>query len=359
MAVYLTVVGEDLKKGWFTAKAGAGGKTAELSIYDEIGIWGISAKAFIQALRDLGDVDEIRLDINSPGGDVFDGLAIYNALKQHKAAVHVTVQGIAASMASVVAMAGDTVTMPANAFMMIHNPFSLVVGDAEELREWADVLDKLEASLAGVYVGKTGLADAKVRDLMAAQTWLTAAEAEEAGFADKVIAETKAAARFDLSRYSAAPKGATEIVAVATDAGAGGDSVLDAPRETRSETMTVKPSGEQPNGNEPGTPAAPAATAAPAPGTEAAGAVDAARAEGAKTARAITELVALAGGSLADANKFLAEGKSVDDVRAALLAKRDAGTDTHDNAVRGQHMPAPERGSLAARMAARFKKGRD
>ena len=106
-------------KTWFTARATDG--IAELSIYDEIGSYGVPAKAFIDEMKSLGDISELTLRINSPGGSVFDGIAIYNALKRHPAKVIVTVEGLAASIASVILCAGDEVVMPKNALIMIHD----------------------------------------------------------------------------------------------------------------------------------------------------------------------------------------------------------------------------------------------
>lgn len=193
-------------RSWFTAKAPATGETvAEIAIYDEIGYFGVSAQAFRDALGTLGEVSQINLRINSPGGEVFDGIAVYNMLKRHTAKVNVTVDGIAASMASVVAMAGDSIVMPENAMMMIHNPSGFVVGTSDDMREIADALDKMKQGLVSAYVSKTGMTKAKVEKLMSDTTWMTAKEAVEMGFADKVDKPVKAKNTFDLSRYKNAP----------------------------------------------------------------------------------------------------------------------------------------------------------
>lgn len=113
-------------KSWFRMQAGGQGE-ADIYIYDEIGFWGVTAKQFISDMNALGDITHINLHINSPGGDVFEGIAIFNALKNHGAAITVYVDGVAASMASLIAMAGDTVIMPENAFMMIHKPWGSAV----------------------------------------------------------------------------------------------------------------------------------------------------------------------------------------------------------------------------------------
>jgi ATP-dependent Clp protease, protease subunit len=119
-------------KRWFDFRAQA--KGAEIVIYDEIGAFGIPAKAFLDELKAVGPIAELTLRINSPGGSVFDGVAIYNALKRHAAATTVWIDGIAASIASMIAMAGDEVAMPENAILMLHDPSALVLGTAVDMR---------------------------------------------------------------------------------------------------------------------------------------------------------------------------------------------------------------------------------
>lgn len=194
-----------MNRTWFKITALADGE-ARVDIYDEIGAWGIRAVDFIKALKDLGPVARLSVHINSPGGEVFDGLAIYNNLKAHSAEVVVVVDGLAASAASVIAMAGDRVIMPANAMMMIHDPSGLVMGDADDMREMAGILEKISVSLASTYVSKSGMTPEDALKLMSEDTWLTAQEAVELGLADEVTDEIKIAAKFDLSRYANAPK---------------------------------------------------------------------------------------------------------------------------------------------------------
>ena len=112
------------------------GRGAEIVIYDEIGAFGIPAKAFLDELKALGPVPELTVRINSPGGSVFDGVAIYNALKRHSAAITVWIDGIAASIASMIAMAGDEIVMPENAMLMLHDPSGLVMGTAAACAPW-------------------------------------------------------------------------------------------------------------------------------------------------------------------------------------------------------------------------------
>lgn len=195
-------------RSWFRAQASGDG-TAEISIYDEIGAWGITAKDFQQELKALGGLTQIFMRINSPGGDVFDGLAIYNMLKRHRASVTVTVDGIAASIASVVAMAGDEVLMPANAMMMVHDPAGVVIGTSKEMRALAEALDKVKQSIVSAYVAKSGGDRDEIGQLMADETWLTADEAVDLGLADGIEEPVRMAANFDLSRFKHPPAGLT------------------------------------------------------------------------------------------------------------------------------------------------------
>lgn len=119
----MAALGAGRGSNWYSMKASAE-DTADISIYEEIGGWGISARQFAEELTALGQVNHINLHIHSPGGDVFDGIAIYNLLKNHPASKTVYIDGLAASMASVIAMVGDPIIMPENAMMMIHQPLS-------------------------------------------------------------------------------------------------------------------------------------------------------------------------------------------------------------------------------------------
>jgi ATP-dependent Clp protease protease subunit len=178
---------------------------AEIVIYDEIGAFGIPAKAFLDELKALGPVAELTVRINSPGGSVFDGVAIYNALKRHDAAITVWIDGIAASIASVIAMAGDEVVMPENAMLMLHDPSGLVMGTAADMRAMAEALDKMKAGMVAAYRDRSGTDDTEIEALMAAETWLSAEEAVELGLADRVEAPVRMAAHFDLSHFRNPP----------------------------------------------------------------------------------------------------------------------------------------------------------
>jgi ATP-dependent Clp endopeptidase proteolytic subunit ClpP len=181
----------------------------ELLIYGFVGDdWDeLDAKTIIQQVQALGDLDELVVRVNSGGGFVFEGLAIYNFLNGYKGNVSVFVDGIAASMASVICMAGDTITMPENALMMIHNPWDLSIGDADQLRKDADVLEKVKDSLVSVYVAKTGKSRGDISELMDAETWFSAQEALDNGFID-VISSSVASedvARVDVMNFIHTP----------------------------------------------------------------------------------------------------------------------------------------------------------
>lgn len=169
-------------------------------LYDDIGAWGISARQFARDLAALGDVSQIDLRIHSSGGDVMDGTAMYNILRGHPARVEVYIDGMAASMASVVAMAGDVIYMPANAMMMVHKPWGGQVGDADDMRDYADLLDKVEGTLVQSYVRKTGKSTEEIAAMLKKTTWMDGNEAVAAGFADQVLEPLKAAAQLSSKR---------------------------------------------------------------------------------------------------------------------------------------------------------------
>ena len=173
--------------------------SADLLLYGEIASstwWGdeITPKQFADDLAALGDVSTIHLRINSPGGDVFAASAIYNLLKAHKAKVVTHVDGLAASAASVIAIAGDEVIMPGNAMMMVHNPWTYMAGDARDMRKMADTLDTVRDTIIASYQAKTGMERQALINLMNSETWLTAEQAKEYGFADTVAEPVKVAA---------------------------------------------------------------------------------------------------------------------------------------------------------------------
>lgn len=179
-------------------------KEAEIWIYEEIGdSWfgGISASQFSKDMKAYADTEKITVRINSPGGDVFDGIAIYNILKQHKAKVEVHIDGLAASIASVIAMAGDTIHIAENAMMMIHEAWTVVAGSSGMLREAADMLEKVNGQIVKTYMTRASVEEQQIIDLMAAETWMTAEEAVEYGLADQMSESLDMAACFDLSKF--------------------------------------------------------------------------------------------------------------------------------------------------------------
>ena len=191
-----------------TPPAGGDQKVAVFRLYDPIdswgGEWGVSAKEFAAALDALPDTtSEIRLHINSPGGEVFEGLAILNALRAHDARVVAVVDGIAASAASFIAVGADELVMAKNSELMIHDAWGLCVGNAQDMRELADRLDHFSNNIASVYADKAQGDVATWRAAMAAETWYSAEEAVKAGLADRVDTKKDAAkARFDLSIFT-------------------------------------------------------------------------------------------------------------------------------------------------------------
>ena len=188
-----------------------GGDEAEIVLYDEIGYWGVTAEQFREELQGVS-ARTIHLRINSPGGSVFEALAMFNSLREHPARVIAHVDGLAASAATVVALGGDELRMASNAFFMIHDPWLLTIGNAEQLRKDADLLDKIGGSIVDTYQAKTKASAEEVKAWMEAETWFNAEEAQEAGFADSVEHQEEdddlaaaAAALFDLSIYSHVP----------------------------------------------------------------------------------------------------------------------------------------------------------
>lgn len=159
---------------------------AEIRIYDEISWWGMTAEDFAQELDEV-TADEILVMINSPGGDVFDGIAIYNALRAHKAKVTTRVDGLAASIASVIAQAGDQRVMLSGSQMMIHDAWGLCIGNAQDMTEMAEVLDKLTGNIAGIYATRGNHDREHYRELMRGDTWFDDEEAVEQGLADEVV----------------------------------------------------------------------------------------------------------------------------------------------------------------------------
>lgn len=176
----------------------ARGNRGEIYLYGVIGdSWfgdGVSAKQFAADLKALGAVKTIDLRINSEGGDVFQGQTMYSLLTQHEAKVIVHIDGLAASAASFVAMAGNEIEIAEGAFVMIHNARGGMWGEADDLRKYADLIETVNGTIRDIYVARTKNETKKVKDWMDAETWFTGKEAVDAGFANRVVENLKVAA---------------------------------------------------------------------------------------------------------------------------------------------------------------------
>jgi ATP-dependent protease ClpP protease subunit len=194
---------------WFRIK-NVSTDEAEILLYDEVGGWGTYADDFVAELKAI-TAPKIRLRVNSPGGSVFEGLAVANALRSHSSEVTVQVDGIAASIASVIAMAADRVVVQPQAMLMLHDAAGVCLGNAQDMIEMASLLDKISDNIAGAYAEKAGGTAEDWRQVMVKETWYTAEEAVEAGLADEVLPARKqqsepdeaepAMRQFDLAAY--------------------------------------------------------------------------------------------------------------------------------------------------------------
>jgi ATP-dependent Clp endopeptidase proteolytic subunit ClpP len=321
-------------RNWYTIRAQALG--AEVVIYDEIGAYGVSAKGFLAELAALPEATPLALRLNSPGGSVFDAVAIYNALLRHSGTVTVWIDGIAASAASYIAMAGDEIVMPENAFLMIHDPAGVVMGTAIDMRAMAEALDKVKGSLLQGYAAKSGRSQEEIAPLMAAETWLDAKDALDLGLIDRIAEPVRIAARFDVGRFRNAPPVLVKDAGDAAEDEPSGTAEADvdpAPAESASDddadgvagsdvSVHVDPPAAEPDPPpDPGTPpVAPDAASAVA-------IVDAAniRAEAIAHARAVIDLCRLAGQPQM-AGRFLEADTGLDEVRNRLLAAKAEAT---------------------------------
>lgn len=208
------------KRGFFRAEAAEGGEEATIYLYDQIvsdeltAEWwgGVAPQSFVKELLAI-DAPVIHLRINSPGGDVFAGRVMEQAIREHKSKVIAHIDGYAASAASYVALAADEVVIAPGGMFMIHKAWSVGWGNSADLMHLANLLDKIDGTLADTYVRETKNERQQILDWMAAETWFTADEAVEHGFADSIAEASKAAAqvKFDLSAYANAPKGEREV----------------------------------------------------------------------------------------------------------------------------------------------------
>ena len=188
-----------MNEKWYNIQNKAG-KPADVYIFDEIGTYGITAQEFITDIKDLKDTP-INLRINSLGGDVFDGMAMYNVIKRREAKTTVYIEGIAASIATIISLGADEVVMAENSLFMIHNAWGGTMGEAKDMRKTADTLEKITGELTDIYRKKTGLSYDALAEMMDEETWLNANEALEMGFIDTISDSIKVAAKYDVSKF--------------------------------------------------------------------------------------------------------------------------------------------------------------
>ena len=311
----------------FTFKAKAGNKPAVLALDEEIGFWGTQAKDF-RAQLDAVQGNELVVEINSPGGDVMAGLGIYNMLRnwaKDGKTVTTRVTGVAASIASIIALAGDKREMPKNTFAMVHQVANVMIGayTADELRDAAALNDKITGSMRSIYTSRMGVDEAKATEIMSKDTWLTADESLDLGFATALIDDIKATASFSLDR-AALPEHVAKVFKAEADP------------EQKPEGDDEPPAAP----DEPEVPDTPVAkqieTLATTAGLQAHAAVFAVACASVDEAKAritaATEIVALCAVAKRpdDAAPAIRANKTVADVRASLIAAM-AEADEHTN----------------------------
>lgn len=174
-----------------------------LYIYDEISPWGIDAKSIVKDIASA--TGPIRMKLNTPGGNVFDGIAIYSAMRASKNEISVDIEGIAASAGAIIAMGGTKINMAENAFLMIHEAWTLMVGNASDLRKEADVLEKIDEQIVNIFSKKSGKDNKEVKKALSAETWFNGQEAMDWGLIDNIIETEPAQNLFDLSVFNNVP----------------------------------------------------------------------------------------------------------------------------------------------------------
>jgi ATP-dependent Clp protease protease subunit len=310
---------------WYSITASADNSVASLSIYDEIGMWGVNARDFIRDLKSI-TAPTVEISINSPGGSLFDAVAMFNALRASGKTIVTKVAGVAASAASYILQAGDTRTAPENTFVMVHNPLMGAYGTAEDMREAADILDKVGESMRATYQTRSGMSDEQMAETFATDTWLTAQEALDLGLLDEVTPAIAVSASYEVDRL---PENIKALL-------------QGAPKEAPAADVppATKPYAEQ---------VAEILAAADLSEHAAAfvlryttlDAVSAAVGE-AREIRALCTVLAK------DAKPFIAAGTSLADVRAALLAAQVAADPGEiDNAEKTGGAPAPAQPNAA------------
>lgn len=189
---------------WFKIE-NASAPVAEVSIFDEISPWGVTAQDFISEIKGI-TAGQVNLHLNTPGGDVYDGIAIYNAIRDHPAQFHAFIPGLAASIGTVIAMGADRIVIAPHARMMIHDAWAMAAGNAEDMAKLSARLESTSDNIAAIYAERAGQTPEEWRALMKAETWYTDQEAVDAGLADEVgrsndVKSLRQAALFDLSRF--------------------------------------------------------------------------------------------------------------------------------------------------------------
>lgn len=233
------------KKSWYTMRAAAeDGSPARVEIYDEIGAWGVSAKDFVRDFLSIdGEGKTIDVRLNTPGGEVFDRLAMANTIEAAKAKTVGIVDGLAASMGSVIFSACDERVMPENAFVMIHNPSSGAWGESKDLRKAADTLDAIRAQMVGYYAKRTGRGEDEIGEMMDATTWMSGLDAVAMGFATAVTdpVSVKACVKPDMvAKMGEIPEAAKALLIAQEDAGVEVDDPAD--EQVEAKAADVAPS---------------------------------------------------------------------------------------------------------------------
>jgi ATP-dependent Clp endopeptidase proteolytic subunit ClpP len=316
-------------KTWYALSPKAAKLETEISIFDEIGGYGVTAKDFLADLAQIPADHKIVLRIHSLGGEVFDGNVIFNSLKEREN-VEVEISGIAASMASVISLAGQPVRMAANGYFMIHNPWGGAIGEADELRRQADLLDNIRQNLVRAYVAKSGQSSEQIEEWMDAETWFSAAQAKDAGFVDEITDPLQLAASANrperLAKFRNAPAALLTPTndmkkpkATATDPAPAAPAVD--PTPAADSAPAAPPVAEEPAPEAPA-PEAPAAEEPPAePQAKASAAADAILA---KYNAVLAERDAAIAEASAYRAKFEALSNEVETLRADLSKDREA-----------------------------------
>lgn len=321
--------------------------TTEISIFDEIGMWGVSAKQFITDLKQIPSDHKILLRIHSPGGEVFDGNAIYNALQNHKGGVEVQIEGLAASMATVIALTGAPVRMAANGFYMIHNPWGIAAGDAAELRDQAELLDKIRLNMVNAYAARSKQSAEQITAWMDAETWFTAQEAKDAGFVDEITNDLALAASADrFSRVAKFRNAPAALLTTAPDSMSKKNIKASAPvEEPTPATPEPTPAPAAPAQDEPA-PAAPADATVPSE-------------QPAAPAAPVATLTATADAVIARYNAAIAERDSALAEAAAAVTARDSAVAERDAARAALERLEQSLGLQAAKVVPIIEPGQD